>query len=253
MAKYGLADTYEMERRQKRSEWAARYNDRLPHSVFEGQEYAEGEVPDPPSRENSIRDPESRARRERQQQEGLWNEEEERYYGQRERGRGNGSLDSGSISTSGGGSGSRWHYPANFEDTLPGSETSLDGGLGGKKKKKKTKAKKDRWAMTEDAYNAPPGSALTKKRKSKKTKLKNHSTVGGVDQDGVGDYDRRRRSELSLDDGPGFPEDPEGGLYGERRKTTVDGVGNGHVGNGVPDVPSVRPDGRKRDELDHEF
>ncbi|KAL5511869.1 hypothetical protein ACEPAH_5087 [Sanghuangporus vaninii] len=246
--RYGLVDTSKIERDKKRSQWASRYNDRLPHSVFEGQEYAEGEIPDNRQDSSSVLGPDARSRKNRQQQqqqqERLWDEGEERYYGQRERDsmrRSNGSLDSSSISGGGGGSnsGGRWHYPANFEDTLPMEMTSMAAGA-----KKKKKSKKDRWARTEDAYNAP---APKKHRKSKK---KNHSTVGGAGQDGP-DFDRRS-SATSLDDGSGFPEDPEGGLYGERRR--MDGVGNGNGnGNAVPGIPDVTASGRQRDPLEHDF
>ncbi|KAL5529019.1 hypothetical protein ACEPAG_4993 [Sanghuangporus baumii] len=242
--RYGLVDTTKIERDKKRSQWASRYNDRLPHSVFEGQEYAEGEIPDGRQDSSSVLGPDARSRRgnRQQQQERLWDEGEERYYGQRERDsmrRSNGSLDSSTISGQGGGGGSsgsggRWHYPANFSDTLPMEMMPTSAGA----KKKKKMSKKDRWARTEDAYNAP---APKKHRKSKK---KNHSTVGGAEQDGP-DFDRRS-SATSLEDGSGFPEDPEGGLYGGERR--VDGVGNGN-GSAVPDISG----GRQRDPLEHDF
>ncbi|EJD06060.1 uncharacterized protein FOMMEDRAFT_104518 [Fomitiporia mediterranea MF3/22] len=213
--RYGLVDTTKIESNKKRSQWASRYNDRLPHSALEGQEYAEGEIPDANGRPDSILEPDARARRDNQQ---LWTEQDERYYGQRN-----------SVQGSG-----RWHYPANFEDTLP-----ADGGMYGGVTKKKKKGKKDRWARTEDAYAAPP-----KKRKSKKTK--GRSTVGGAEHDGVGasEYDRRS-STTSIED-TGFPEDPEGGLYGERNRRN----------DALPDVPPVGAaagGGRQRDVLDHEF
>lgn len=231
--KYGLVDTSKIERDARKRQWANRYNDRLPNSVFEGQELAEGEVPDRPDQAqdgSSVLGPDARAKKgDRQRGERLWDEGDERYYGQRDGARrSTGSLDSSTASggaSSGGGG--RWHYPANFEDTLP-SETTT---------KKKKKMKKDRWARTEDAYNAPP-SASKKHRKSKK----NRSTVGGAEADGTGGDYNRSSAPASLDDGPSFPEDAEGGLYGERRK-----VGNGSA------VPEVTASGRPRGELEHDF
>ncbi|KAK7054901.1 hypothetical protein VNI00_003364 [Paramarasmius palmivorus] len=66
--------------------------------------------------------------RNRNQDDGLWRPEDERYY--------NASNDSNSSG--------RWHYPANFDDAVVS---------GGSKKSKKKKEKKDRWARTEDAYS----------------------------------------------------------------------------------------------------
>lgn len=239
--RYGLVDTSKIERNKKRSQWAGKYNDRLPHSTLEGQEYAEGEVGSindreygssnyPSSRPESILDPEERERSRKKGDNSFWNENDERYYGQS-----SGSLDSASKSTGNAGGG-RWHYPANFEDTLV-----ADDMLGGKKKKKT--GKKDRWARTEDAYTMPE--ERPKKRKSKVKRSKGRSTVGDAADDGLsvgnGHVDYDRRSSMTSGDDVGFPEDAEGGLYGERR------------GPVVPDVPATSSGGRPRDELEHEF
>jgi hypothetical protein len=72
-----------MRRRKKRSRWATRYNDRLPQSALEGQEYAEGQVPGPRDgpRDDSASNIDGNERP-------LWNhEEDESYYGRRNRDR----------------------------------------------------------------------------------------------------------------------------------------------------------------------
>jgi len=205
--RYGLVDTSEIKRKEKKSEWARRYNDRLPASALEGQEYEEGEVAGP-SREDSITNPDGA--RSAPAAADLWHEEDERYYNQ------NGNGDNRSVDSGSGGG--RWHYPANFEDTMP----SMDVGGGGKKKKKK-----DRWARTEDAY-ANPDDGSTRKKKKKK---KNRSTVGDGDS-----FDRRSGGSMDV------PEDPEGDPYADLRYP-----------NGVPEAPAVTAAGQPRDELDHEF
>ena len=84
----------------------------------------------------------------------------------------------------------RWHYPANFDDV------TLDVDPPRKKK-----SKKDRWARTEDAYVMEAEASERRKRKKSK---KNKSTVG--------ESDTRSRASGSTE----FPEDAEGGLYGDR-------------------------------------
>lgn len=113
----------------------------------------------------------------------LWKDGDESFYNpERE-----GSLRSAESGSS------RWHYPANFNDTLPGA-----GDAPGRKKKKK----KDRWARTEDAYTAP-------EQKKRKKKSKNRSTVGdGGDLEST--YSRRTQSTADLE----VPEDPAGETYG---------------------------------------
>lgn len=112
---------------------------------------------------------------------GLWNPEEESYYGRN---------DSSSV-----GSGGRWHYPANFDDAVVSSP--VDGPS------KKKKIKKDRWARTEDAYSLSEEQGRKKKKKKKSARRT---------AEGDGDtYSRRSGSTTE------FPEDPEGGLYGESR------------------------------------
>lgn len=113
----------------------------------------------------------------------LWRPEDESYYG--------GNGDAASART--GGSGGRWHYPANFEDTIPAA---------GSKKIKKKKDKKDRFARTEDAYSLSEETS-SKRRKSKKKKSRSSDVDDGAS----------RRSEDTSE----FPEDATGGLYGSRR------------------------------------
>ena len=189
-----------------------------------------------PSREDSLINGQ---RGDQAKKDGLWKDNDEQYYGV------NGDGDRRSTRSAESGSG-RWHYPANFEDTLP----SLDVDNGKKKKKKK----KDRWARTEDAYSLQgddlPGAGERRKRKKKKDKsVKNHSTVGGANDDS---FDQRSDSYSAMD----VPEDPEGGAYSDLRRERErererERVGNGH-GNGNGSVPSsFGRDGG--DGLDHQF
>ncbi|KAF9053694.1 hypothetical protein BDZ89DRAFT_976260 [Hymenopellis radicata] len=182
--RYGLVDTSEIQRKQRKSQWANRYNDRLPTSTLEGQAYAEGQE------QGSSVDLSSDGHDGRQRQENgdLWRPEDEQYY----------RADNGSSS-----SGGRWHYPANFEDTTS-PPTS-------KKSKKKKDAKKDRWARTEDAYSI---SEERQRKKSKKRKSKTASIATA--------------SVYSQDGSTTFPEDAEGGLYGDRQRQTPAENGNGH-------------------------
>ncbi|KAH9951905.1 hypothetical protein B0H21DRAFT_714798 [Amylocystis lapponica] len=193
--RYGLIDTSEIKRKERKSQWAGRYNDRLPRSTLEGQAYEDGQEG------GSSIDLSAEGNEAGQRQNGngaYWNPNEERYYGQ--------NSDSASVRTGGSASG-RWRYPANFEDAV-----------GEKKKSRKKKDKKDRWARTEDAYSlGEEGAGSTKRRKSKK---KHRSTVGDSDT-----YSRGSSSTTE------FPEDAEGGLYGERPRvpetnghTTVDDI-----------------------------
>jgi len=149
-----------------------RYNERSARSQLEGRAYEEGQT--------SVSGPDEfggdRVAEHRTAQNELWNPQEERFYGNRD----------DSSSTAGGGG--RWHYPANFDDTEPG--TPIETG-----KKKKKKEKKDRWARTEDAYSQPSDGSSRKKRKSSSRKKDDT-------------YSTRSGSTTQ------FPEDPEGGLYG---------------------------------------
>lgn len=98
-----------------------------------------------------------------------------------------------SVGSSGSG---RWHYPANFEDAIV--EPS-------KKKSKKKKEKKDRWARTEDAYSL--GEAESEGRSRKRKSKKKRRTNGDLET-------ASRRSNSTTE----FPEDAEGGLYGDTPK-----------------------------------
>ncbi|KAI6167010.1 hypothetical protein EDD17DRAFT_1773999 [Pisolithus thermaeus] len=162
--RFGLVDTSTFDRRNKRSEWAHRYNDRNPESTFEGQPLEEGQVgPSRASTENSL-EPTTNGK-------GLWRPEDESFYS----GGRDGSSESG---------GGRWRYPANFDDAF-----SAPGEAVLKKKKKK----KDRWARTEDAYAAP----IPRKKKKKKAP-RNRSTVADGDT-----YSRRNGSaEMEMPEDP---------------------------------------------------
>ncbi|KAF9052635.1 hypothetical protein BJ165DRAFT_1339947 [Panaeolus papilionaceus] len=164
--KYGLVDTSEIKRKERKSQWASRYNDRLPQSTLEGQPYAEGQAG------GSSIDLSEENRPRTQPNGDLWRPEDESYYN-------NGRADTASSS-------GRWHYPANFTDVEPVSN--------GKKGKKK---KKDRWERTQDAYSMSAETETRKRRKKKKKSSDADSSIGTRDS-------------------AEFPEDPEGGLYGER-------------------------------------
>jgi len=98
-------------------------------------------------------------------------------------------------------SGGRWRYPANFEDAVLPSE--------GSKRGKKKKEKKDRWARTEDAYSISEQQQSRKKSKRRKSR----SSVAP--------------STISGDSTVGYPEDPEGGLYGNTQ--AAEGETNGQT------------------------
>ena len=202
--KYGLIDDTEIRRRQKRSQWANRYSERLPESALEGQEYEEGQNPSETPR-NEANDPFTR----RNGEEALWRDEDENYYGgNRARA---GSVQSGSQSSL---SNRRWQYPANFSEAT--EVEGLDDGRKGKKKKSsssKRKDKKDRWSRTADAHaglgyeDVDAGSKKKKKKRSKTTDdsmLSNRRSESSLS---------RRRGSVSDIEGP---EDAVGGLYGER-------------------------------------
>ncbi|KIM20474.1 hypothetical protein M408DRAFT_333963 [Serendipita vermifera MAFF 305830] len=213
--RYGLVDDSEIRRKERRSQWAGRYNDRLPNSTLEGRQVEEGQVPDGPSRDPSATDVNANARTE---QEGrLWDStQDEQFYGQKNKG----ARESGSVSTATGGG--RWHYPANFDEAELDSPNGMEldpsassgkkkGFLGGGKKKK------DRWALSEDARKGtrvPDGEYVgesDRKKKKKEGKAKRRkrgesdtdSYVGGRQRSGSAS-----RSEIEE------PEDAVGGLYG---------------------------------------
>ncbi|KAG6866917.1 hypothetical protein C0991_003832 [Blastosporella zonata] len=165
--RYGLVDTSTIERHQRRSQWAHRYNDRLPNSTHEGQPYADGQ-----EQASSVDLPATESRPQRQPNGDLWRPEDESYY----------NNDTSNRSSG------RWHYPANFEDAaLP-------------KRKKDKKVKKDRWARTEDAYSLSEEQSPGKK--SRRKKKKDSSSIAG-------DTNNSRDSVAE------FPEDAEGGRYGD--------------------------------------
>ncbi|GJJ12408.1 hypothetical protein Clacol_006650 [Clathrus columnatus] len=164
--RYGLVDTSEIERKQRKSQWANRYNERLPHSTLEDREVEEGQVPSQSLETNNGNQQQPSDRTD------LWDASDESYYGR----------DGSSSSLQNGNPGGRWRYPANFDDmdipTLQGSK----------------KVKKDRWARTEDARRGI-GIEDPAKRKKKKKKTRtvddgsdfidpnrrSHDSVGSVD------------------------------------------------------------------------
>lgn len=183
--KYGLVNTSEIKRKERKSQWASRYSERNPHSALQDQPLEEGQEGGS-SIDVSLENGDQR----RGPGGEFWNPNEERFYGQNDR-------SNASIRTNG--SGGRWRYPANFEDTVPEPT---------RKKSKKKKEKKDRWARTEDAYSI---GETTSRKKSKKRR----STVE------TDTYSRQSGSTTE------FPEDPEGGLYGDSRPGAAPVNGSG--------------------------
>ena len=212
--RYGLIDTTEIDRKKKKSEWANRYNERLPHSTLDDQEYEEGQIPDrvpEPSEQDAGRAPNQ-----------FWREDEERFYDAN--GRGTPSSESGSTGRGGG----RWSYPANFDDTIQ------DYAAPSKKKKK---SKKDRFARAEDAYSTYSEDATRKKRKSKKSRstdaLDDGTTITDpmdADNDGV----IRRDTGLTRP-----PRETDGDRYSYTEPNPI--------------LDDLSSSGAPRDPLEHEF
>ncbi|KAG8894436.1 hypothetical protein FRB99_001263 [Tulasnella sp. 403] len=142
--RYGLIDDTALKRRAKRSQWASRYDERLPQSAHVGQEVEEGQVPD--------REQDEANRPSGSNGDQLWTGEEETFYGRRDT--------PGSAAQSESSGGGRWHYPANFDEAEPSTPVAPKKSRLGKKKDKK-----DRWARTEDAHANPQ----KKKKKSKRS------------------------------------------------------------------------------------
>lgn len=71
--RYGLVNNAERERKARKSQWAKRYDERLPESTFVGQELAEGE-------EGPNYVPVAPGQPKRRPSEGLWDREDEMYY-----------------------------------------------------------------------------------------------------------------------------------------------------------------------------
>lgn len=172
--RYGLVDTSTIERHQRRSQWATRYNDRLPNSTLEGQPYEEGQEHGSSIDIATAEGP--GARPQRQPNGDLWRPEDESYYAPE------------SISSSS----SRWRYPANFEDAaLPSAS---------KRGKKKKREKKDRWARTEDAYSISEENSQRRKSKKKK-KGSRSSAASDSSRDSVTEFPEQAEGGL-YDEGP---------------------------------------------------
>lgn len=180
--KWGLVDTSDIKRKERKSQWASRYNDRLPHSTLEGQPLEEGQEAGSSSVDLSAEG----NRGFRQSSNGtseLWKSEDEIYYNQRD-----------STQPESGG---RWKYPANFDDT---ELTAIP-------RKSKKKDKKDRWARTQEAYTLSEEQSKKKRKSSKRKKSKSSLQDSVISRD--------------LSDAE-FPEDAEGGLYGNSSRVVND-------------------------------
>ncbi|KAJ7097926.1 hypothetical protein B0H15DRAFT_823341 [Mycena belliarum] len=184
--RYGLVDTSEIRRKERKSQWQSRYNDRLPRSTHEGAPYEEGQ--DHGSSVDISSEGHAPAARTRTNGE-LWGAEDEQYY----------NADAAQSSSSGG----RWHYPANFDDAVAPKSA---------KKKKKDSSKKDRWARTEDAYSI---SEEQSRKKSKKKKSKSSMHSG----DSTTEFPEAAEGGLYGDREPAIPRAPA-------RTTTTDEVFN---------------------------
>jgi hypothetical protein len=211
-SRYGLVDTTTLERHAKRSQWASRYNERNPDSTLAQQAYEEGQV----AGSNDTLGADRPARREGEGETNLWNPEEESFYTEEQgSGRERASAQEGGTS--------RWHYPANFEDALPTPEPKA-------KKSSSGKSKKDRWARTEDAYNAPSNS---------------------------GERRSRRKSRTATSSTTNIPEQAEDALYSSSQPRKSTSSTNGYTAaadnrDGSRTPPARRPTGTK-DEFAHQF
>lgn len=148
-ARYGLVDTTGMDRRKKRSEWAKRYGERLPHSTLENQAYEEGQLPD--SSDNRSTSPSTAPPGHSE----YWREDEEHFYDESQSRNPHGESTQSLHSDASGG---RWTYPANFNEAV------IEGGS----RRKSRSSKKDRWARTEEAYSNAGGEGNSVRRKKKK-------------------------------------------------------------------------------------
>ena len=180
--RYGLVDTETIKRKERRSQWANRYEERLARSAHEDQAVEDGQNQGAPS---IISSTDSVAPRRGADDGELWSAQDEQYYNQS-----NGSSESRSR---------RWHYPANFDDA------AASAAAGSNAPKKKKKIKKDRFARTEDAYSINEDTAPRRKKKRSR-----RSTIGDEDA-----YSTKSSSTGQV------PEDPEGGNYGDSARREV--------------------------------
>lgn len=192
----------------------------MPASALEGQEYAEGQNPDRVPSETPT-DPSQR-------EPALWNREnDESYYGQNRKA--SNSKSGVSVDSSSNSGGGRWHYPANFEEAEIAADSSSGHkvSLRGKKKKKK-----DRWELSEDARMGivPEDDDAGKKKKKKKSKVKRSKKQTDPEDSG---------------DDIAEPEDPVGGLYGNRQ-----GVDQPVNGDAQPKAAGER---QEQDLFEHQF
>jgi len=160
--RYGLINDAEIQRKDKKSQWANRYNERLPRSTLETAPYEEDQSGG--SEPTVQEEPNSQSNGEQ-----LWNANEESYYGNRSQT----SIRSAESSASG-----RWHYPANFEDA--------DAPVSPVQKKKK---KKDRWALSEDARRGVVEDDGLRRKKKKKISKRSDET----------EYERRQSDDSVIE------------------------------------------------------
>lgn len=119
--RYGLVDTSDIDRRAKKSQWAKRYDERLPESTLVGQQLADGE-------EGPDYTPHDERNDERLRNEGLWTRDDDvEYYNEDEAPNQR-----------------KWHYPANFEGTVGD----------GRSKRRQKDTGGDRWERTRQARSS---------------------------------------------------------------------------------------------------
>ncbi|KZT61529.1 hypothetical protein CALCODRAFT_427691 [Calocera cornea HHB12733] len=105
--RYGLINDDFVNKKKKKSAWANRYDERLPHSTYEGRDVEEGQTPDArvhrtdsigsaASDTGSLREGDAGERRNGHAHDQLWTQEDESFY-----------STNGADENAGG----RWHYP----------------------------------------------------------------------------------------------------------------------------------------------
>jgi len=173
--RYGLVDDSYLKKKQKKSQWANRYEERLPESNYEGREVDEGQISDPvqaaAASTTSLGENGAPPRTDR-----LWREEDQSFY-----------SNGGDSEQSTG----RWHYPANFEDAeiVPDVSRKHRSKSSGKKKSSKS-SRADRWERTEEAY------ATTDRPKKKKSRTRSDDALEQPEDPlGVGYGNGRRDAE----------------------------------------------------------
>lgn len=190
--RYGLVNNADRERKARKSQWAKRYDERLPESTFVGQELAEGEegpnyVPTVPGQQK------------RRPSEGLWDREDEIYYNEGESCARRSWVDwraKADISDEAPNQ-SNWHYPMNFEGTVG------DGRSRRNRLNRTASRGSDRWERTRTARADTVGSQDSYGSYPPKAATDDDVPVWGKD------YGRQRRSSRGSGSSGGRRNDPD--------------------------------------------